>query len=273
MPPPTVHSPPRALTSSPQAMTERLLRVRAKGMPVCIVRPSIVSASWSEPAPGWIDSVSALSAVVLTCALGVVTILPIRARHVADIIPVDHVVSILLVSAFVHADSTRCPVSGCAGAVVHGLRGWAGLVCSDLLVFHGGRLQIVHACTSGGADPMLWRTVISEAKRNLLKEGPPAKAIFPPHVTTCVTVVARASTAVPKKAVLALTRPPWPGLRTRSCSRRTGTFVTNSRSPPSPPGLLCPATATRCATPESCGAWCVLQGGQAYSVCAGHVTR
>ena len=69
----------------------------------------------------------------------------------------------------------------------------AGLVCSDLFVFHGGRLQIVHACTSGGADPMLWRTVISEAKRNLLKEGPPAKAIFPPHVTTCVTVVARAA--------------------------------------------------------------------------------
>ena len=268
MPPPTVHSPPRTLTSSPQAMTERLLRVRAKGMPVCIVRPSIVSASWSEPAPGWIDSVSALSAVVLTCALGVVTILPIRARHVADIIPVDHVVSILLVSAFVHADSTRCPVRGCAGAVVHGLRGWAGLVCSDLLVFHGGgptdrsRLHQRRCRSDALADGDI-RGEAQLAEGGTTREG---------HLPSPCDHV-RCSTAVPRKAVLALTRPPWPGLRTRSCSRRTGTFVTNSRSPPSPPGLLCPETVTRCATPESCGAWCVLQGRQAYSVCAGHVAR
>ena len=62
-------------------------------------------------------------------------------------------------------------------------RGWCA---ATYLCFTVVGLQIVHACTSGGADPMLWRTVISEAKRNLLKEGPPAKAIFPPHVTTCV---------------------------------------------------------------------------------------
>lgn len=37
-------------------LAEHLLVNEGKDMPLAIVRPSIVGASWKEPFPGWIDN-------------------------------------------------------------------------------------------------------------------------------------------------------------------------------------------------------------------------
>lgn len=41
-----------------KALAENLLVDEAGGLPVAIVRPSIVTAAWKEPFPGWIDNVN-----------------------------------------------------------------------------------------------------------------------------------------------------------------------------------------------------------------------
>ena len=39
-----------------KALAERLLLEEGKGLPIVIIRPSIVTASWREPLPGWVDN-------------------------------------------------------------------------------------------------------------------------------------------------------------------------------------------------------------------------
>ena len=41
-----------------KAMAEALLIEESKGLPVAIVRPSIVGAAWVEPVPGWVDNLN-----------------------------------------------------------------------------------------------------------------------------------------------------------------------------------------------------------------------
>ena len=41
-----------------KALAEKLVREEGEGMPVAIVRPSIVVAALEEPAPGWIDNLN-----------------------------------------------------------------------------------------------------------------------------------------------------------------------------------------------------------------------
>ncbi len=48
-----------------KALAEQLLLETASGLPVAIVRPSIVVASWKHPMPGWIDNLSGLTGTPL----------------------------------------------------------------------------------------------------------------------------------------------------------------------------------------------------------------
>ena len=48
-----------------KSLTEKIL-AKDKGIhPITIVRPSIIGASWKEPFPGWVDTVSAAGALFL----------------------------------------------------------------------------------------------------------------------------------------------------------------------------------------------------------------
>ena len=86
-------------------LTKAIAEVLLAGSPlldqakVFVVRPSIVGAAYREPVPGWVDVVSAASAVFLTGALGIVTLLPGNPRGVGAIIPVDFVANHMLLVA------------------------------------------------------------------------------------------------------------------------------------------------------------------------------
>lgn len=79
-----------------KAMTEPMLIAKRGTVPLAIVRPSIIGASWREPCPGWVDVVSAAGAVYITAGLGVINFLPGDGNSVADIVPVDYVVNVML---------------------------------------------------------------------------------------------------------------------------------------------------------------------------------
>ncbi|CBZ52355.1 hypothetical protein NCLIV_021430 [Neospora caninum Liverpool] len=66
--------------------------------PLCMLRPSIVGASYKHPRRGWIDNLNATGGMFLLCALGVLKCLPANPNIIGDNVPVDVVADALIVS-------------------------------------------------------------------------------------------------------------------------------------------------------------------------------
>ncbi|GBG27496.1 Fatty acyl-CoA reductase 1 [Hondaea fermentalgiana] len=126
-----------------KAMGEAMLARRQGDVPLAIVRPSIIGAAWREPCPGWVDVVSAATAVFAATARGVVTVLPGNPRGVAAIVPVDFVVN-------------------------HMLR-----ACADIWDRYG-ELRVSHSCTST-SNPCRWRVVSRSFLASYRARTPPSK--------------------------------------------------------------------------------------------------
>lgn len=69
---------------------EKLLKKHRGNLPLVIIRPSIIGAAVEEPFPGWVDSISAATAVYLTGSLGILKDLCGRIDIIGDQIPVDY---------------------------------------------------------------------------------------------------------------------------------------------------------------------------------------
>ncbi|KAG8232904.1 hypothetical protein J437_LFUL012818 [Ladona fulva] len=74
--------------------------------PCVIVRPSMITGAWKEPKPGWIASMNGPSGFLTGAAKGVLRRLPLDKNLVTDYIPVDAVVSEMIVAAW-HTATTR----------------------------------------------------------------------------------------------------------------------------------------------------------------------
>jgi hypothetical protein len=48
------------------------MKKRKGNVPLCFVRPAIINTSYSEPFPGWIDSIAAAAALYLFVGLGII---------------------------------------------------------------------------------------------------------------------------------------------------------------------------------------------------------
>ncbi|XP_077866406.1 fatty acyl-CoA reductase 1-like, partial [Saccoglossus kowalevskii] len=60
-----------------------VLAEEGAGLPVAIVRPSIVGASWKEPMPGWIDNFNGPSGVFIAVSACTYyyTVKPVKTDH------------------------------------------------------------------------------------------------------------------------------------------------------------------------------------------------
>ncbi|XP_049883825.1 fatty acyl-CoA reductase wat-like isoform X2 [Pectinophora gossypiella] len=88
-----------------KAVAEDAVRTMSDGLPVCIVRPSIVIGAYREPAPGWVDMSCAYgpAGVMLGVGLGLVhAVLADRSVKI-DIVPVDAVNNAVLAAGCVTA--------------------------------------------------------------------------------------------------------------------------------------------------------------------------
>jgi fatty acyl-CoA reductase len=81
-----------------KALGEQLLVKSANGIPIIILRPSIVESTLSQPEPGWIEGFRMSSPVLFGYGQGVLPDFPARRDAVIDFIPADFVVSALLAS-------------------------------------------------------------------------------------------------------------------------------------------------------------------------------
>lgn len=77
---------PNAYTFS-KAIAENLVAEKYSHLPVVIVRPSIVTPSVQEPAPGWVDNVNGVAGALLLGALGIARTMDVHCNAKADLIP------------------------------------------------------------------------------------------------------------------------------------------------------------------------------------------
>jgi nucleoside-diphosphate-sugar epimerase len=100
-----------------KALGEQLLVKSANGIPIIILRPSIVESTLSQPEPGWIEGFRMSSPVLFGYGQGVLLDFPARRDAIIDFIPADFVVSALL------ACLTAAPCGG-NPKVFHVASGW-----------------------------------------------------------------------------------------------------------------------------------------------------
>ncbi|XP_046651716.1 LOW QUALITY PROTEIN: putative fatty acyl-CoA reductase CG5065 [Daphnia pulicaria] len=97
-------------------------------LPLAIVRPSMVTAAVQEPLPGWIDNFNGPSGTMAGTSKGLIQIVRVDPELIADIIPVDFPINLMLAAAW---DEATCTKS------------------SD-------RIR-VYNCSSGSLNPIIWR--------------------------------------------------------------------------------------------------------------------
>lgn len=83
-----------------KALAEALLSEECGSLPVAIVRPSIVTAAWREPCRGWVDNFNGPTGLVLASSKGVLRTMLYDGNAVADLIPVDTVINLMITVAW-----------------------------------------------------------------------------------------------------------------------------------------------------------------------------
>ncbi|XP_076350975.1 putative fatty acyl-CoA reductase CG5065 [Tachypleus tridentatus] len=83
-----------------KALAENVLVDDARGLPVAVIRPSIITASWKEPVPGWVDNLNGPSGFIVATGKGILRTMMVNPGVAADVIPVDIVVNLMICAAW-----------------------------------------------------------------------------------------------------------------------------------------------------------------------------
>ncbi|KAM8706072.1 hypothetical protein ACLKA7_010372 [Drosophila subpalustris] len=79
-----------------KSIAEQIVNSYKDLIPIVIVRPSIVTAAYKEPYPGWIDNVQAISGIMMEIGKGGISSILGDKNLICDIIPVDFVVNAMI---------------------------------------------------------------------------------------------------------------------------------------------------------------------------------
>ncbi|XP_015793627.2 fatty acyl-CoA reductase 1-like [Tetranychus urticae] len=90
-----------------KALAENLLYQEGNNMSIAIVRPSIITASWKDPTPGWIDNYNGPSGFLVSSGKGVLRTMHVHGDKICDMIPVDIVANTLITSAWFVANKAE----------------------------------------------------------------------------------------------------------------------------------------------------------------------
>lgn len=108
-----------------KALAEHVLVEQSGSLPIAIVRPSIVTAAWKEPLPGWVDNLNGPTGMLAGAGKGVLRTLLCYRDLIADLVPVDIAIN-LMISVAWHTAITRP---------------------NNIVVYN---------CTSGTSNPVRW---------------------------------------------------------------------------------------------------------------------
>ncbi|XP_031776892.1 fatty acyl-CoA reductase wat-like [Nasonia vitripennis] len=100
------HITPRVIGSWPntyafsKAVGEDVVRLYSRGLPTCIVRPSIVLSTMKEPVAGWSDNLYGATGVSVGAYVCLLRVLHCEAEKTAEMIPADFVINNVIVAAW-----------------------------------------------------------------------------------------------------------------------------------------------------------------------------
>lgn len=87
-----------------KCIAEHLLVAQRGTVPLTMVRPSIISASWQYPFPGWVDSLAGFTGHVAAFGVGILRVVAADPSTRLDIVPVDTVAQQLIEETFARQD-------------------------------------------------------------------------------------------------------------------------------------------------------------------------
>ncbi|KAL6433578.1 hypothetical protein ACFW04_006576 [Cataglyphis niger] len=122
-----------------KGLAEQIVLSKGSGLPIAIVRPSIVCAAYQEPFPGWVDNVCGITGII-SIKINLIEILMAKllrkkvidykctirsivcnANLIVDVIPVDFVVDTLICASWYNAmertDTIR--IYNCTSSALH----------------------------------------------------------------------------------------------------------------------------------------------------------
>ncbi|XP_022153083.1 fatty acyl-CoA reductase 3-like [Momordica charantia] len=85
-----------------KAMGEMLVSDQKDDLSLIIIRPTIVTSTYKEPFPGWIEGVRTIDSITLGYAKGKLTCFLAGTNSIIDLIPADMVVNTILMSMVAH---------------------------------------------------------------------------------------------------------------------------------------------------------------------------
>ncbi|XP_019085484.1 PREDICTED: probable fatty acyl-CoA reductase 5 [Camelina sativa] len=86
-----------------KSMGEMLLGNHKENLPLVIIRPTMITSTFSEPFPGWIEGLRTVDSVIIAYGKGVLKCFLVDVNSVCDMIPVDMVANAMITSAATHA--------------------------------------------------------------------------------------------------------------------------------------------------------------------------
>ncbi|KAK7263376.1 hypothetical protein RJT34_30965 [Clitoria ternatea] len=87
-----------------KAMGEMLVGTSKENMSVVIVRPTIVTSTYREPFPGWVEGVRTIDSIIVAYGKGKLKCFLADIKAVFDVIPADMVVNAILAAMVAHAN-------------------------------------------------------------------------------------------------------------------------------------------------------------------------
>lgn len=86
-----------------KTMGEMLMQQSKENLSLVIIRPTIVSGTYKEPFPGWVEDLKTINALFVASAQGNLPCLVGETKTIMDVIPVDMVVNAMIVAMVAHA--------------------------------------------------------------------------------------------------------------------------------------------------------------------------
>jgi len=135
-----------------KALGEQFLVKSNNGVPVIILRPSIIESTFCQPEPGWIEGFRMTSPILFGYGRGILQDFPAKPEGIIDVIPADFVISALLASLTTAGDSKNPKVFQVASGPENPLR-WDKLIGYTLEYFRQSPL----VTDSGLIVPQPWK--------------------------------------------------------------------------------------------------------------------
>nr|KYP68666.1 Fatty acyl-CoA reductase 3 [Cajanus cajan] len=87
-----------------KAMGEMVVDTLKGNMSVVIVRPTMITSTYREPFPGWVEGVRTIDSIIVAYGKGKLTCFVADIKAIFDVIPADMVVNAIITSMVAHAN-------------------------------------------------------------------------------------------------------------------------------------------------------------------------